>query len=1090
MRTVSLSGRRAALTLFALIVVFGAAVCFAQIVDSGRISGTVQDSSGGVIANAGVLLQNDATGLTDKAVTNGEGLFVSQPLPPAEYSVVVAQSGFARVVQHVHLEVGQRASITLVLTPGKASETVNVEANAPLLGTETSTLSNLRTETAVQNLPLDGRNFAELVDLSAGVVPAQSQAPSVALSAVRGETSYSVNGLRPEENNYLLDGISDSENHNGLGIVLFPPLDAVEEFREETSVADARYGRGGGGTINLVFKSGTDQFHGDLFEFLRNSDLDAKNFFDKQKPPFKMNQFGGTFGGPLLGRHNPKTFFFVDYQGTRMDQGLTYISTVPTAAERQGNFSALPQQIYNPLTTVQAPNGTYSRAPFAGNIIPSGLISQVGQNLINLYPLPNLPGFANNYLYQPTRTLDEDEVDGRVDHRFSDKDGSFLRYSHARDNIFQPGPLPAPAVGGAISGLSREPSDQAVLTENHIFSATAINTARVGWSRVDIDSTDANAGQTLATQVGIPGSNVPGNPLTDGLPMIPVTGAATLGSYGNLPATIVSNNYQVDDSVSLIRGRHTFTFGVESQRRQYNLFQTANLRGTMSFTTAYSSDPAIATGTGLGLADLLLGTPISGSLQYLDGTRGLRQTELAGYAQDDFKVTAKLTLNIGVRYENYLGWPWTEVGNRAYNFVPANGGTVAQVGTDGIPSSGVYDNKLDFMPRVGFAYQVLPKTVFRVAYGIFYSAPQTAFASGITANPPELISTAFVNNQYNFTGAQPASAGFSHPAVGTVLGSALYYIDPHSKLPYTQQWNSTIQHQLTSSTLLTVAYVGTVGTHLQAQDNINQPVPGTTPIAQRRPFPLYQTITSIEDVDKSNYQALQVTAERRFAKNLSFNLAYTYSHALDSASLNPSSGGALFMDSYDHQLDYGNADYNIPNRFVGSATYALPFRASGLARYLVQGWQLNGILSLYGGIPFSVQSATNTLNTGGTSRAELIGPGNGSLPASQRTTQEWFDVAAFSGPPLLQYGDVGRNTLYGPGTKQLDFSTFKSFAFNEGKQSLQFRAEAFNLLNTPQLNNPSATIGAAGAGTIISAGSPFTFQRLSREVQFALKLYF
>ncbi|MGD0620501.1 MAG: hypothetical protein ABSB67_22935, partial [Bryobacteraceae bacterium] len=273
-------------------------------------------------------------------------------------------------------------------------------------------------------------------------------------------------------------------------------------------------------------------------------------------------------------------------------------------------------------------------------------------------------------------------------------------------------------------------------------------------------------------------------------------------------------------------------------------------------------------------------------------------------------------------------------------------------------------------------------------------------------------------------------------------------------------------------------------------DNINQPVPGTTPIAQRRPYPLYQTITAIENVDKSNYQALQVTAERRFANNLSFNLAYTYSHALDSASVNPSSGGALFMDSYDHRLEYGNADYNIPNRFVGSATYSLPFRASGLARYLVEGWQLNGILSLYGGIPFSVQSATNTLNTGGASRAELIGPGNGSLPVSQRTIAEWFNVAAFSGPPLLQYGDAGRNTLYGPGTKQLDFSTFKNFAFHEGKQSLQFRAEAFNLLNTPQFNNPIATIGAAGVGTIVSAGSPFTFQRLSREVQFALKLYF
>ncbi len=1060
----------------------------AQSVESGRITGVAEDSTGAIIRNANVNILNIGTGLSSKTITDADGLFVSPPLAPAEYQIEVEASGFNKVVERVRLEVGQRASLTLMLSPGSTSQEVTVEASAPLLATETSTLSNVRTETAVQNLPLNGRNFAELMGLSAGVVSAQSQVASVALTALRGMTSYSVNGLRPEENNYLLDGISDTENHNGAGIILFPPLDAVQEFREETSVPDARYGRGGGGTVNLVFRSGTDQFHGDGFEFLRNSELDAKNYFDKVKPPFRMNQFGGTLGGPLSWRKQPSTFFFVDYQGTRLSQGLTYLSTVPTAAERSGDFSALPQLIYDPTTQVQTAGGTYVRSPFAGNKIPASLIDPVGQNLMNLYPLPNLPGTTNNFLFAPNRTDNGNEFDVKIDRRFTDADNGFFRYSHAGDDIYQPGTLPTPAVGGGLSGLSEEPSQQAVLSENHIFSPAAVNTARAGFSRIAITSIDANAGQALATELGIPGSNVPGDPFTDGLPRITVTGASALGSFGNLPAVIVSNNFQYDDSFSLIRGRHTLQMGAEFQRRQYNLYQTANLRGTLNFTTAFSSNPAATVGTGLGLADLLLGKAASGSLQFLDGTRGLRQSEVAAFIQDDFRVNDRLTLNAGLRYEIYPGWPWTEVNNRAYVFVPPGG--VEQAGTNGIPASGVYTQTHNFMPRVGLAYRFFSKTVFRAAYGIFYSAPQVPFANDITANPPELVSTAFVNNQYNFATARPASQGFSHPAVGIVPGSALYAIDPHAGLPYTQQWNGAVEHQFTPSTLLTVAYVGTKGTHLLASEDINQPVPGTTPIIQRRPYPLFQSITRAENVDTSSYNALQVTLERRLARNLSFQLAYTLSHALDYASVGPGFGGGLFTDTYDHRLDYGNADYNIPQRFVGSFVYQLPFRASGFRRYIVQGWEFNGIVSLYSGLPFTVYSASNTLNNGATSRAELLGPGNGSLPTGQRTIQEWFNVASFGAPPLLQWGNVGRNTLQGPGTKELDFSLFKNFQIREGHESLQLRAEAFNLFNTPQLNNPVSTIGAPGAGTINSAGSPFTFQRLSREVQLAAKFYF
>ena len=1074
---------------FSVVLVLLAKLSVGQSVDTARVTGVVHDSSGAVISAAKVSVRSDATGSTYTVQSDGQGLYVTPPLPPGDYGVKFEAPGFSATIERLHLEVAQKATLDVTLTLGATQQTVEVQATAPLLEAETSTLSNVRTETAVKNLPLNGRNFAELMGLTAGVVDAHTQLTgTLALSAARGETSYSVNGLRPEENHFLLDGISDNENHNGLGVILFPPVDAVQEFRQETSVPDARYGHGGGGTVNLVFKSGTEQYHGDLFEFLRNSDFDASNFFDKTRPAFRMNQFGATFGGPLVPVKDPKTFFFIDYQGTRKIQGLTYISTVPTEAMRTGDFSEVPQLIYNPATQVTAASGGYARSAFYQNTIPASLIDPLGQKLINLYPLPNLPGIANNFLYQPDYTVTSNEGDLRIDRQISGSDNGFFRFSKAADDIFQPGVLPAPAVGGSIAGTTSEPSLQLVLSETHIFTPATVNTARLGWSRVSILSTDINQSQPYATQIGIPGSNIAGDPETYGLPNITVTGAASLGSYGNLPATVITNNYQFDDDVSLVRGRHTIQVGGEIQRLQYNVFQTANLRGSMSFSTAFSSDPAIP-GTGLGLADLLLGKPISGSLQFLDGTRGLRRTDLAGYAQDDYKVNDRLTINIGVRYENYLGYPWTEVDNRMYQFVPTSG--VVQVGTDGVPRSGVSGRNLNFMPRVGFAYRLSGKTVFRSAYGIFYSAPQIGFGYNIAANPPELISTSYTNSQFNFAGAVPASAGFARPAAGTVLGSALYAVDPNEGMPYTQQWNVSVQHQITPQTLVTVAYVGTAGTHLQGLININQPVPGITALAQRRPYPLFQNITDVTGDDTSRYNALQVIAEKRVSHGLSFNLSYTWSHALDDASFDSTSGGVPAMDTYNRRLDYGNADYDIRNRFVGSATYMLPFKTSGPLRYAVQGWQLNGILSLYSGIPFSVQSASNTLNIGGTSRAEFIGPGNGSLPSSQQSLQEWFDVAAFSTPPTLAFGNSGRNILTGPSTKELDFSAFKNFYFSEGRTTnLQLRVEAFNLTNTPQFNNPNSTVGAPGAGSITSAGSPYTLQRLSREVQLALKFYF
>jgi len=1084
----------------------------AQIVETGTITGVVRDNSGAVVAKAQVSIRNTATGIANSTVTDSQGLYVSPPLDPGDYTVEFEAAGFGKVQENIRLEVGQRAAADAVLVVGNAAtQTVTVEATNELLESETSTVSNLRTEEAVKDLPLNGRNFAELVGLGAGVVPAQTQIASIPYAQQRGPSSYAFNGLRYQENHLLLDGIGDNENHNGLGVVIFPPIDAVQEFSEETTDADARYGRGNAGTINLIYKSGSNHYHGEVFEFLRNSALDAKNYFDTAaKPGFKMNEFGGTFGGPLFKRDNPKTFFFADYSGQRTRQGLTDVDTVPDfkLTPTGYDFSPYSTPIKNPTTGI----------PYANNFIPLSDVNTTGANILNLYQKyasPNVAGAttANNFLFNPERSVTEDAFDVKVDHRFSDADSAFIRYSQSRDSIRQPGILPVPLVGAVISGPAQDPAHQAVISETHIFTPTTINSARFGWSRFFVMAQNWDAGLHLPTQLGIPGVEVAGNPSSDGLPVMTFAGDTSIGDAGNSPTQIGTNNYQLDDNVNLVRGKHSLDVGVEVVRLQYNMFQTADEHGLLSFGTVYS---------GLAWTDLLFGAPKVGLYEFQQGTRGFRQTDLSFYAQDNYKITSRLTLNLGVRYENFLGWPWTEVDNRMYDFVPALSTTqLFQVGTNGVPRSGLSGNNLNFMPRVGFALKLTPKTVVHAGYGMYYSAPNVTNSDGMSINAPAVDYWTF-NNSSIYGAAAPngspfnfASNGFAHtPATSASAlpsGLPVFATDPHAKTPYSEQWHLTVQRELLPDTTLSVAYVGTRGVHLDDLVDINAGSPGTTSVTVGRPYPFFAQIYQLQTNQISSYNGLQVTAERR-ARNLSFLASYTYSHALDENTSSPGTNSATgnAMNPYNLRAEYGNSDLNIPNRFVASANYQLPFQTSGKWKPAIQGWQVNAILQYFDGLPFSVVSA-NGVGDGLTPRAELVpGFGNGSLSTSKRNIHEWFNTSAFVSVPLTgalangQWGNSGRNILQGPGTKNVDFSLFKNFQVAESK-TLQIRGEFFNLFNTPQFNNPSAVAPTpvatsttlvpnitAGSpyGTISSAGSPTTFQRISREIQLAAKFTF
>jgi len=1059
-------------------------------VDTSNISGTIRDASAAAVPKARVFLRGELTGISVEVATNETGLYVSPPLRSGIYIVEVEAQGFERAARRVQLEVSQRVAIDFDLTVGAVTQTVEIKEAVALLQTETSTLSNLRTERAIKDLPLNSRNFAQLIGLAAGAMPAQSQQAGSPITMKRGVVGYAINGTRFEENNFLLDGINNNENHNGLGILIFPPIEAVQEFRVESSVANAQFGRGGGGTINLTYKSGTRDYHGGLFHFLRNSALDAKNFFDSPtapKPPFRLNQFGGFLGGRLNPRaKDPKTFFFANYQGGRIRQAQTYVSNVPTDAFRNGDFSAAAQRIFDPLTQRQTGVNQFVRDPFAANAIPAGRIDRVGRNILNLYPAATSGGIANNFLYNPVRSTTDNSFDVKVDRQFSGRDTAWVRYSWGKNELLEPSFLPAPAIGNGpgVPGLNDQPIQQAVLSETHIFSPSTFNEARFGWSRLNLRAFNPNFGRYVSDEIGLPGANVVGDELTSGLTIFSIGGLQGLGDNGFSPAVIVSDNLQWNDNVTHILGKHTLKFGGEVQRRRYNAFQSNVLRGTISFGTAYTSNPAAPQNTGLGAAETLLGRPISGSIRFLNGTRGFRRTEVAFYVQDDYKVARAFTLNLGFRYENFLGWPWTEVNNRQYALVANQ--DVVRAGSGGVPSgAAVFGDHNNFGPRIGFAWNPVAKTVLRAGYGLFYSAPQLDITRNLASNPPEFIVYAFTNDQFNFQGARPASAGFDRPAAGTLDNSTLNSIDPHSRTSYTQQWNFSIQREMPSALSLTVAYVGTKGTKLENRPNLNQPVPGTTPIAQRRPYPRFQDILDSQNGYSSTYHGLQVTGERRLARGFNALLAYTYSHAIDQAS----APYAAAMNIRNFALERGNSDFDAPQRFVASWTWDLPLRASGAWNNFVGGWQLNGIASFYGGLPFSVQSATNTLNIGSGTRADRIA--SGELPSSERTLDRWFDTAAFVAPGPQRFGNGGRNILRGPGTKQADLSLFKEFYFSENRdRRLQFRSEFFNVANTPQFNNPANTVGSPGAASIRSAGSPLTFQRTSRQIQLALKLYF
>jgi hypothetical protein len=985
--------------------------------------------------------------------------------------MTVSAPNFATFPHEFTLLVNQELRVDAELQPQGISDPYMIITAPDDVKRETASQGAVIENRQVEGLPLDGRNFFELSLLVPGALPpAQGSAGSV-----RGDFAFSVNGAREDSNNFLLDGVYNVDPKlNTFGVR--PPVDAIREFENLTSTYDASFGRGAGAQVNVVLKSGSNDFHGSIFEFHRNGALDARNLFvpaNEPSPKYIRNQFGFSIGGPI---RKDKTFFFADYEGTRSREGITRVTNVPTLAERNGDFT---QSLFG----VPIVPGT--GIPFPGGSIPGAAINPIGRNIAALYPLPNRAVPFANFVSSPIQQDRNDHFDVRIDHLLNSRSSWAFRYSFGDRDLFEP---------FAGSGLSLVPgygndvtrrSQNAMISETHVFSPALVNDLRFAFNRVASAVLQENQGTSVNRAIGMP--ELSSNPRDFGLSFITVTGFSPLGHEGNNPQNSVTNTFQILDSATYARGRHLWKFGGDVRLVQQNAFRDVQSRGLLQFSPFGQI-------TFNALGDLLLGFPLVTGGARVDNAQHLRSNSYNFFVNDSFRVSRSLTLIGGLRYE--YNSPPVDAFDRATIYDPATR-TLVPVGTGGVPRSGFHSDKNNFAPRVGFAWTIGDEgnTVVRGGYGVYYDQSALAPGEALYFNRPYFDFNLFfslpglpltVNNPF------PAFFPFALPDSALAIQRDL-------RTAYMQHWSASVQHQLGRSRVLEVAYVGSKGTKLLSARDINQPQPSVLPLGLPfvpRPNPFFDDITQIESRANSRYDSLQV----RFQQRLDFGLAvlgsYTLSKSEDDASNFFSSAGDpnFPQDSNNLRPERGPSNFDSRHRFVLSYSYDLPigkgrryFADDGWVSTLLSGWQTLGIVTLQSGRPFTVAllpeidnsgTGRSVLGFGANDRPNVVGDPNLSSPSADR----WFNTAAFAFPAPGTFGNAGRNILRGPGYQSVNASLVKNTSLTE-RLNLQFRAEVFNLFNHPNLNLPDYFLGSPTFGRISSARDP-------RHLQFGVKLLF
>jgi carboxypeptidase family protein len=1081
-------------------------------VERASLAGTATDNSGAVVPGVAVRVTNEATNTSVNLQTDAAGEYRAVNLTPGSYAVDAEKSGFQRyVTKGLVLQVAQEARLDIRLQLGGVEQTIEVSAAEALLQTEGSTVGQVIDTRPIETLPLNGRNIVQLAVLAPGVSGLSYAQTGTINSGGRpdelrpGGTTLLANGARDSSNQLLLDGIDNTEMISQTFVVR-PPVEGVQEFKAITNNAGAEYGRAGGAVLVTSTKSGSNSFHGSAFEYLRNSALDAKNFFDRPDlpiPQYQLNQFGASLGGPII-RNN--TFFFVDYEGYREKQGQTKVITVPTAAAKAGNFAGIARSgIFDPATTAAVNIGgttTYTRTRFPNDLIPASRFDPLAASIVALYPNPQSSALVNNYISNPEKLSNLDRGDIRIDHQITANQTLFGRYSIDNSDLHIPDTFNT-RIGGnedSFAGPDTVRGQNGVLAYNRVFSPTVFAEYRFGFTKFR----QFLLPETLTDPVW---SQIPGRDTTDpfqpSAPIISPSGYVGLGNARSEPLIRREHMFENVANLTWQKGKHAFKFGVDIRQRLVS--ETASppgqsAFGRFTFTAGFTNNPSSTGGTGDAIASMLLGYPSSTVRDFfLPGTAHVRTNEFNYYARDEWRVTDKLTLSLGIHYE--VNTPFTEDNNYWVNWDPAS----AKLLIAGQNASSTANVNTDFSaigPRVGIAYQFDQKTVFRAGYGIFYD-PQGNYGTTIRQFRQQPFDLVFTTSPGDLFPANTVRQGIPKRSdfpptdpnnpTAAVPNATITAIDPEFRNAQIQQFNFAVQRQLVKSTVLTATYVGSLGRRLAWNFGINTPPPGPGSINPRRPYygalPNITNIGYWESAGNSEFQSLQVVFEKRYGNGLYLNANWVWSHAMDNAPWDGGSGGG--QDPYNRRADWGSSNSDVRHRFNLFATYELPFGqgkrwASGdnaFNRYVIGGWEVDAILVLQSGLPFTVVAPSAT-NNGTSSRANVIS-GVAPYPAEQ-SLQQWFNPAAFSVPPAVCYcyGDSGRDVLTGPRSANLDLTAAKRFRITENA-NVAFRAEFFNALNHPQFSIPgNTTIGSNGVGSITSTARP------SRQVQFALRLVF
>jgi len=1051
---------------FALVFTFVISTIHAGAQVSGSVVGTVLDASGAVVSRAKISLTNIATNVTQTTVTSEAGDFRFPLVPVGLYRLEVEHSGFQpTVLDNLSVALGETRQADVRLAVAGTSEKVVVTSQVATVQTQSGAVEGVVEKADVVNLPLNGRNFVELVALQPNAVP------SPHTSFFRNLGGYNVVAGAPVSATAVtVDGVNIRDiNDPRVNISLNP--DVVQEFQENQSNYSAQLHSAGGAQINLVTKSGTNSFHGSVFEFLRNDVLDAKNFFDAgKKPPFRQNQFGFSLGGPI--RKN-KTFFFAGYEGLRIVKHETFQYTVPTEAERAGDFTGEPQ-IFDP-STFNA--GTNTRQPFPSNKIPITSQSQTSLNALNLlFPHPNLPGDVNNLVGGPPDNSTNDQFSIRIDHKIGEKDslfGRYIYYNYRRlTGIFTSLPN--------FSDNFNTPSQNAAIGYVHLFGTTTVNQFRVGYHRMTQVLQDTQINVKINDAIGITGTST----TFFGNPAINISGLGGTGGISNAPNNRSDNGYYLYDDLSHTHGKHALGVGFNVSAEQVNGGINAFARGLFQFNNTYTSQIGNPS-TGSAVADFLLGFPSFSERGLGLGFRHFRQKRYGAYVNDDWRATANLTLNLGLRYEYFE--PAYEKDDKLSGFDTATGQIVI-AGKTGFPRGLRDSNHKDFQPRIALAYRVggSNKTVIRGGYGLNFM-PLTVFPTPFLnlLNEPFFTFQSFNGNPVtpNLTLANAFPAGLGVPS------TFLFSVARHFKDPYLQQWSLALQREVIRDTTITVGYMANHGSRLRNSQQIDSPPAGPGDIQSRRPFPAFSGISSYENIGTSNYQSGYLKAERQFRNGFGFLISYTYAKLLDIGGIvDPGDlDDTLGRDPRNPGAEYGRDFFDARQRFVASYVWELPVGKGrrlggnwpGYLQQSIGNWQVNGIFTVQSGLPITPVLGFDNSNTGNFyDRPDTVGnPNNGPKKVTQ-----WFNTSAFALPAPFTFGNTGRNTIDGPGIRTVDFSLFKNFVFSESK-SLQFRAEFFNLLNHPNFDPPGVTFGTPSFGVIGGAADP-------REIQFALKFIF